>query len=274
MDYLTQDELLYALEHEGLEVSERTVRFWISKGVLEKPLRKPFKHADGRMRYFPTRVVGEIVEIMKLQEEGWKLTQIKHRLRTPPKVGQAASAGAEDWAKLWLADFLGNGEFKDRFRNIESAEPSTPPWRRVRNFLVARLTHFVGRKQAVRSVTSFMLGLSKRDTAKLLRLTSGSRSDQTEIVSPDLKWSNLDKAQLKVALSRLVEPSWDGPGPEPILSRQLRQEVLELNLLLNDESAAGEDKLKKRMVRLSKLREQVGESLDYLLKTPNDVNKV
>ena len=67
-DYLTLEELLYTLEHEGLDVQERTIRFWIAKGVLEKPIRKPSKFSDGRKRYFPTKVVGEIHLILAAQK--------------------------------------------------------------------------------------------------------------------------------------------------------------------------------------------------------------
>ena len=108
-EYLTLEELLYALEHEGMEVQERTIRFWIAKGVLGKPLRKPFKFADGRVRYFPHKVVGEISDILRLQEEGWKLTQIKKRLRAPARATQKELPPAEQMAKIFLADFLGNG---------------------------------------------------------------------------------------------------------------------------------------------------------------------
>ena len=73
-EYLTLEELLYALEHEGMEVQERTIRFWIAKGVLEKPLRKPFKFADGRVRYFPHKVVGEISDILRLAKTDGRLS--------------------------------------------------------------------------------------------------------------------------------------------------------------------------------------------------------
>jgi DNA-binding transcriptional MerR regulator len=224
-DYLTLEELLYALEHEGLDVQERTIRFWISKGILEKPLRKPFKYADGRVRYFPTRVVGEITDILKYQEEGWKLTQIKKRLREPVRANQSEALGGEQLAKLLLSDYLGNGEFRDKQRFVDAAEPSTPQWRRVRNFLVARLTHFVGRKQAVRSVTSFMVGLSKRDVAKLLRRTSGRVPSELEAAQGDSNsktWTRSEVQAFASHLASLTEPKWTGEGDEPVLSKRLR----------------------------------------------------
>jgi DNA-binding transcriptional MerR regulator len=264
-DYLTQEELYYSLEHEGLDVSERTIRFWISKGVLEKPLRKPYKYADGRKRYFPTRVVGEILDIVRLQEEGWKLTQIKKRLRSPVKVSQVDEAGAQELAKRFLADFLSNGEFRDRIKMIEGAESSTPPWRRVRNFLVARLTHFVGRKQAVRSVTSFMLGLSKREVAKLLRMTSNQPSGAAPAVKPeDRKWTRGELELIAQTVSSLRPPHWGADAPEPIVSRRLRTEFRQL-----EDAAQVDEKVDLRTLngilsRLRGLHEQVRESSAFL----------
>lgn len=260
-DYLSQEELLYALEHEGMEVTERTIRFWISKGILEQPLRKPFKHADGRKKYFPTRVVGEIADILRLQEEGWKLTQIKRRLRNPVKATAPEGAGAEELARKLLSDFLSNGEFRDRVKMIDSADRSTPTWRRVRNFLVARLTHFVGRKQAVRSVTSFMLGLSKRDTAKLLRLTSGQKdSIQQQGDSAERVWATEEKRTLRTVLRSLELPKWEETSPEPLFSRRLRKELSSLrqvSLGKNDHA------LNNYLSRIRALRVEVRRGLEY-----------
>ncbi len=187
-NYLSQEDLLNTLEHEGLDVPERTLRFWVAKGVLEPPVRKPYKHADGRKKYFPVRVIGEITELLRLQTEGWKLAQIKKRLRTPAKATQNEDLSQEQLAKVFLEDYLGNGEFRDRQRNIDAADPSTPEWRKVRNFLVTRLSHFVGRKQAVPSVTSFMVGLSSREVKRLLR--RGGADALTQVKIKDSETSN------------------------------------------------------------------------------------
>jgi len=264
-EYLTLEELLYALEHEGMEVQERTIRFWIAKGVLEKPLRKPFKFADGRVRYFPHKVVGEISDILRLQEEGWKLTQIKKRLRAPARATQKELPPAEQMAKIFLADFLGNGEFRDKQKQIDAADPSTPEWRKVRNFLVARLSHFVGRKQAVKSVTSFMLGLSKRDVAKLLRRTAGKGSD-SEAQAIELKsLSPREKGQLSKLLPAFQKPEWTQPGPEPVLSLRLRQTLEELQQALEEKNDDGVGMLYRRLQRL---HQEVRDSRDFLTTRP------
>lgn len=256
-NYLTSDELLYALEHEGMEVNERTLRFWISEGILEKPLRKPFKGADGRVRYFPKKVVGEIAQVLRYQEEGWKLTQIKERLRTPIRPTQDVSPEGEMLAKRFLADFIGNGEFKDRQRLIEGADPSTTHWRRIRNFLVARLTHMVGRKQAVRSVSSFMLGLSKRDMARLTRLvnpvdTSGAPEQPEK--------SQVNVQALRNFLNNRTPPSWEGEEePEPLFFRHLRARLERLALSLD-----GDEKMARtELVEIRRMYEQICKSLHF-----------
>ena len=246
--YLTFEELQYALEHEGLEVQERTIRFWIAKGVLEKPLRKPFKHADGRARYFPRKVVAEIMELLRLQEAGWKLKQIKSRLRAPVKVTQNELPTAEGMAKLLLSDYLNNGESRDKVRAFQAADPSTPQWRRLRNFLVARLSRFVGRKQAVRSVTSFMVGLSPRDVSKLLRRVEPGHEEDSHKV---------DSKHLTKALDKVVLPKWECPEPEPILSRRIRTVLQELRV------AKGPEAL-ELLGRLRTLRAALGESKKFL----------
>ena len=253
---------MYSLEHEGLEVQERTLRFWVAEGVLEKPLRKPFKHADGRKRYFPTRVVGEIAELLRLQQEGWKLTQIKQRLRTPARANQSHTPSAEELAKLMLQDFLGNGEFRDKLRNIDSADPSTPEWRKIRNFLVARLSRFVGRKQAVRSVTSFMVGMSKRDVSKLLRRLSGRQETGSEESEPALP--TLSPAVLRTRMRNLYQPAWEGPGPEPVLSLRLRSAVERLKSVLFEPSESTPLALDKQMGLLRELHRQTKASLEFL----------
>lgn len=256
--YLTFEELEYALEHEGLDVQERTLRFWISKGVLEKPLRKPFKHADGRARYFPKKVVGEIMEILRLQEAGWKLKQIKSRLRNPVKVNQSEMPNAEGVAKLWLSDYLGNGEARDRMRAFSAADDSTPEWRRLRNFLVARLTRFVGRKQAVRSVTTFMVGLSSRELARLLKRASFSETSVEPVISKEV---------LGKALSSIEEPVWDGPGAEPLLSRRLRSLLDSLRSEVVESEA--DSSTTKALGRLRAIRTELQSSIEFLSSGPD-----
>lgn len=259
-DYLTQEDLLNTLEHEGFDVPERTLRFWVAKGILEPPLRKPYKHADGRKKYFPTRVVGEITELLRLQEEGWKLTQIKKRLRTPAKAGQNEAPNQEQLAKLFLEDYLGNGEFRDRQRNIDGADPATPEWRKVRNFLVTRLSHFVGRKQAVRSVTSFMVGLSPREVKKLLRRANVRVTPQEQ--SSDSVSPARSSSKLSESLSQLREPDWSGPGPEPVLSLRIRECLSSLSTLLTG-SASGREAVEDKLKKLVSLHGELKASLEF-----------
>lgn len=246
-----------------MDVPERTLRFWIAKGVLEPPIRKPYKHSDGRKKYFPTRVVGEITELLKLQKEGWKLTQIKKRLRESARAGQSEGINQEQLAKLLLDDYLAHGEFRDRQRNVDGADPSTPDWRRVRNFLVARLTHFVGRKQAVRSVTSFMVGLSGREMKKLLR--RANLRSVNEHSPQESEWTAF-RDRMATALAEFKAPDWgEGESSEPILSLRVRECVGRLSSLLAQGPSA-RDELDSALAELNSLRREVGLSLDFLLR--------
>lgn len=261
-DYLTQEDLLNHLEHIGLDVPERTLRFWVTKGVLEAPLKKPYKHADGRKKYFPTRVVSEISEIIKLQQEGWKLTQIKLRLRSPAKVNQTEQPNTEQMAKLLLEDYLNNGEFRDKLKTLDASDPSTPPWRKMRNFLVARLTHFVGRKQAVRAVTSFMVGLSGREVKKLLRRGAGKTADTVEHTATQ---PSPEPATLRQALKQLTPPDWSGAEKEPLLSLRLRDCLARLTHSL-DSPKPDPEIIGAAWNELSLLRAQIADSVAFLAK--------
>ena len=144
---------------------------------------------------------------------------------------------------------------------IDSADSATPAWRRVRNFLVARLTHFVGRKQAVRSVTSFMLGLSKRDTAKLLRLTSGQRSDQITREEADKIWNAEEKRALRGVMRSLEQPVWGASTLEPLISRRLRKEISSLRAALM--RADDTQQINGCLLRLRNLHTEVKRGLEF-----------
>lgn len=181
-EWLTQEELLAELGHAGIAVAERTLRFWVSKGVLSAPVRKPYRGADGRVGYYPRETLALVPRILKLQEEGWKLQQIKQRLAESPapsgKPGQVAWKEGEQAARLYLADLLTDSEARDRRRCFSGAGAADSDLRQLRHYLVARLERWLGRGTAVRATSAFLLELSEKDLLRLsarLRINSGQR---------------------------------------------------------------------------------------------------
>lgn len=188
-DWLSQEELIRELKQAGIDLSERTLRYWVAREVLPTPLKKPYRGADGRIGYFPRTTLTLIPQILKLQQEGWKLSQIPAQLAalTEPSKTTRSTASlpqeeAQEWATRYLHDLLADTESRDRRRCFASLGAPTSELRQIRHYLVARLERWVGRSAAVRATSAFLLGLSQRDFQRLLarlRVPSSLRLAQT-----------------------------------------------------------------------------------------------
>ncbi len=117
--YLTLSELVRSLEALGLEVSERTVRYYVRSGLIPKPLKDPFPGADARVRYYPRDAVLRIRRIREWQQAGYSLAQIKEfgESGPGPRPGQLENRG--DWRRLVARRFL-RGWYGQRRRMIEA----------------------------------------------------------------------------------------------------------------------------------------------------------
>ena len=184
-DWLTQEELLAELGHAGITLAERTLRFWISNGVLAAPVRKPYRGADGRVGYYPRETLALVPRVLKLQEEGWKLRQIKLRLEegaTPAsRATQVAWQEGEQAARRYLSDLLSDTESRDRRRCFSSSGAPASELRQLRHYLVARLERWLGRSTAVRATSAFLLELDEKEVRRLqarLRVGSSQRAEE------------------------------------------------------------------------------------------------
>lgn len=74
---LTIGETLQAAAAQGLDLTERTFRYYGVMGLLPAPLKRPSGQEDARVRYYPGTVIDRLLEIRDLQAQGWSLKQIK-----------------------------------------------------------------------------------------------------------------------------------------------------------------------------------------------------
>ena len=81
---------------ERADVSRRTVRYYISRGLLQGPLRA------GRDAVYGAEHLERLAEIKDLQREGLTLQEIGHRLSRP--VAQETLPGPTSWWQYPVAD--------------------------------------------------------------------------------------------------------------------------------------------------------------------------
>ena len=75
--HLTSEEVLKEAGELGLELAERKLKYYVTLGIIPKPLRNPGGDYDGRIAYFPAEVVERLRKIKELQDSGFTLPQIK-----------------------------------------------------------------------------------------------------------------------------------------------------------------------------------------------------
>jgi DNA-binding transcriptional MerR regulator len=103
-------ELSLAALAEESDLSERTIRYYISRGLLEGPAR------GGRGAYYTTEHLKRLGEIQRSQQQGLTLTEIE-------RSGDAATASTrllepETWYAYALADDI-----------VVQVKAGSSPWR-------------------------------------------------------------------------------------------------------------------------------------------------
>jgi DNA-binding transcriptional MerR regulator len=90
---LSTEELIRELGRLGIDISERTIKFYVSHDLLPKPRKDSSGKRDRRVVFFHEEAVRAVQEIRRLQGQGFTLDQIKKFL-----------TGAEDPQLRALAD--------------------------------------------------------------------------------------------------------------------------------------------------------------------------
>lgn len=92
---LTLPEVLAVAAERGLELTERTFRYYAVVGLLPKPLKSPGGHEDARVHYYPPDIVDRLLQIRTLQSQGYSLKQIKSWLAVKSDFVVVAEGGAK-----------------------------------------------------------------------------------------------------------------------------------------------------------------------------------
>lgn len=105
MDLLTLEEVLARCEQQGLEVSERTFRYYAVLGLLPRPVKRP--DGDARVHYYEPHVLERLAEIRKLQADGHSLKQVKKLLESsgerPPLLRALADGRWQEACRRYLS---------------------------------------------------------------------------------------------------------------------------------------------------------------------------
>lgn len=276
--WLTASELLSALNQVGIQLDLRTLRFWVAQGVLQPPVRKPFKNADGRVRYYPRETLALISQIQKLQAEGWKLRQIQANLCLPESPSHhtlptLVQPLGDDEAIRYLRDLLSDSDFRDRRRHFTSADPSSGSLRRIRHYLVARLERWFGRKIAVRATSTFLLSLSQRELNRLLARLKVSPSStfpsnlstlESQPPPPAFLLRQIpNTTQTQQELDRVLTTLKTLPH-SLILVRRLQKILQSLSTILAKPSTFSENQITINLQELEAIKQQAISNLTYL----------
>lgn len=162
LNWLTLPDLVARAAAQGLDVPERTVRFYVTKGLLPAPVKAPFEGADGRVAWFPLEALRRLKRIGQLKAQGMSLEQIARALE-----GRRGPAAEEGPSREFAFRFLqAEGTDAARRARLEFLAAVTGTQRddllvrAARTYLQRRLAPLVGEPQARRHVEEFFLGLS------------------------------------------------------------------------------------------------------------------
>ncbi len=76
-EYLTSDEVIETALKLGHNISDRKLKYYVTLGIIAKPVRNPYGGIDGRVAYYHASVLQRIAKIKELQDSGFTLPQIK-----------------------------------------------------------------------------------------------------------------------------------------------------------------------------------------------------
>lgn len=185
-DYLTQEELLDQARELGLDLSERTLKFYTTRGLVPKPEKKPFPSADGRVAYFHRDSLRRLRRIEQLKSQGFKLEQIRKLL--DQKGGESLrllGPAEEDWRRQvafrYLHQQAGEEGRKARVEFLASVlgtDQEELLQKAARRYMARLLTPLIGETEAIRYVEEYFLGLSPRELNRRMERFRRWRDDE------------------------------------------------------------------------------------------------
>lgn len=156
---LSTEEVIAGARRSGIEISERTIKYYVSLGLLPRPGRHPSEHVDRRVLFFPPEVLGTLERIRDLKDSGLTLEQIRRVLSGEARPDLEALAAAPEPPAPRLAEkvvqALASDEVREAYREYTAlaADASDEELRSLaRDFYRRVLTALVGPEEAERTV--------------------------------------------------------------------------------------------------------------------------
>lgn len=207
-EFVSLPKFLRLASEQGLDVTERTLNFYITRGLLPKPVRKPFVGADGRVGYMPTDSLRQLRKILQFKEQGLKLEQIRRTLEGKGVVQEQDLDQKSRWQRELAFRYLRHmpaGYYAParmqllsrltRHSQKVSAED-------LRDFQASTLTPLVGEDEARRYVREFYLKLPARELERQVHSVSKEYLEKVAQGGPAQFMQNVRQAVSNRLLSR------------------------------------------------------------------------
>lgn len=93
---LTKAELIALLENQNVEINARTLNYYISEGLVDKPIISRKRSGKGKESYFSEMDSFKIVTIKIFQERGFSLDDIKKKVVILPELIDLSHSERDD----------------------------------------------------------------------------------------------------------------------------------------------------------------------------------
>lgn len=189
-------QLLERAREMGLDVNERTLKFYTNRGLLPKPVRNPYPGADGRVSYYPRDALRRLRKIYQMKAQGFKLGQIRQLLERQGNepLRQLTGPQEEDWRREVVFRYLhsfGSDEARQARTEFMAAVSGTDAdeflQKAGRTYLERTLAPLVGKAEAHRYVEEYFLGIApaelerKLDVFRRWRQQAAQPTDQAPV---------------------------------------------------------------------------------------------
>lgn len=191
-DYLSLPRLLRQAQELGLDLNERTLQYYVKRGLVPRGQKNPYTGADGRATYWPSTVLKRLRRIFQLKQQGFKLEQIRSALEGGAKPPLAEGPEA-DWRREVAYRFLKN-EARPQPKAAARPEGVAAWLEALRQEQLAGLTPLIGEEAAQHWVNQFYLELHPRELARSLEVFQARWNERG---APPRSWTSEVSAQMR-----------------------------------------------------------------------------
>ena len=210
-EFLSLPKFLRLAGEQGLEVTERTLNFYITRGLLPKPVRKPYVGADGRVGYLPADSLRQLRKLLQLKGQGLKLEQIRRTLEGRGVVQEQDLDQKSQWQRELAFRYLRHmpagyyGPARLQLLGRLSRHSQKISAEDLRDFQTATLTPLVGEAEAQRFVKEFYLKLPAKELERQMQTLGKEYLEKVAQAGPGQILQNVRQAVSNRLLSRISE---------------------------------------------------------------------